>query len=370
MLKVLHIGKFYPPATGGMERVVRSLCVSTAGRLDSRVIAYNSSAATVSETLEGVHVTRVGTWGKAGSVPVSPHLVAHLRRVDADAVVLHEPNPWALLTYAAAAPRQPLAIWYHSDVIRPRLQYRLFYAPLARHVYARASHFIVSSPVLADQSEALRAYRDRTRVVPFGVDQRATAEGDHQRRAAGIRRRLPGPILLFAGRLVSYKGVDVLIRAVADLPISLVIVGDGPMRAAWTGLAARTSGAARIVFTGEIPDDELHAYFEACDMFVLPSVTRAEAFGFVQLEAMAHGKPVISTALRSGVPWVNQDRVTGIVVPPGNADALRTAIQQLAVDSALRHQFGTAGRQRVRDEFSLGQMADRFVDVCHEVASA
>jgi glycosyltransferase involved in cell wall biosynthesis len=104
-------------------------------------------------------------------------------------------------------------------------------------------------------------------------------------------------------------------------------------------------------------------------MFVLPSVTRAEAFGFVQLEAMAHGKPVISTALCSGVPWVNQDGVTGFVVPPGNADTLRAAIQQLIVDTALRRRLGTAGRQRVQEEFTLRQMADRFVDVCHEIVA-
>ena len=369
MLKVLHIGKFYPPATGGMERVVRSLCTSAAGRLDSQVIAYNSGPSTVTNTLEGVRVTRVGIWGKAGSVPVCPGLVSQLRRIDADLVVLHEPNPWALLSYAIAAPRQPLAIWYHSDVIRPRLQYRLFYAPLARHVYARASHFIVSSPALADHSEVLRPYRNRTRVIPFGIDEPTAIDADHQRRVEGIRRRLPGPIVLFAGRFVAYKGVDVLIKAAADLPISLVVVGDGPMRASWTALAARTAGPGRIVFTGEIADDELKAYFEACDVFVLPSVTRAEAFGFVLLEAMAHGKPVISTALRSGVSWVNQDGVTGVVVPPGNVATLRAAIQQLTVDVALRQRFGTAGRQRVRGEFSLRQMTDRFVDVCHEIVA-
>ena len=369
MLKVLHIGKFYPPAAGGMERVVRSLCTSAGGRLDSRVLAYNSRSSTFAETVEGVPVTRVGTWGKAGSVPVSPGLISHLRRIDADLVVLHEPNPWALLSYAVAAPRMPLAIWYHSDVVRPRLQYQLFYAPLARRVYGRAASFIVSSPALATHADALRPYLDRTHVIPFGIEERAAGDRELLLRAEGIRRRLQGPIVLFAGRLVAYKGVDVLINAIADLPVTVVIVGDGPMRASWTALAARKAGPGRIVFTGEIPDDELKAYFEACDMFVLPSVTRAEAFGFVQLEAMTHGKPVISTGLPSGVPWVNRDGVTGIVVPPGSVAALRAAIQQLASDAPLRQRLGAGGQRRVRDEFSIRQMADRFVRMCHDVAT-
>ena len=369
MLKVLHIGKFYPPATGGMERVVRSLCTSVSGRLDSRVLAYHSKPSTLLETVEGVPVTRMGTWGKAGSVPVSPGLISHLRQIDEDLVVLHEPNPWALLSYAVAAPRQPLAIWYHSDVVRPQLQYRLFYAPLARRVYERATQFIVSSPALAAHSDALRPYRDRTRVIPFGIDDRAATDREALRRAQGIRQRLTGPIVLFAGRLVAYKGVDVLIKATADLPVTVVVVGDGPMRSSWTGLAARTTGPGHVVFTGEIPDDELRAYFEACDMFVLPSVTRAEAFGFVQLEAMAHGKPVISTELLSGVPWVNRDGVTGLVVPPRSVETLRVAIRQLADDAFLRQRLGAGGQQRVREEFSLGQMADRFVRVCHDVVT-
>ena len=369
MLKVLHIGKFYPPAAGGMERVVRSLCTSAGGRLDSRVLAYNSGSSTFAETVEGVPVTRVGTWGKAGSVPVSPGLISHLRHIDADLVVLHEPNPWALLSYAVAAPRMPLAIWYHSDVVRPRLQYQLFYAPLARRVYGRAASFIVSSPALATHADALRPYLDRTHVIPFGIEECAAGDRELLLRAEGIRRRLPGPFVLFAGRLVAYKGVDVLINAVADLPVTVVIVGDGPMRASWTALAARKAGPGRIVFTGEIPDDELKAYFEACDMFVLPSVTRAEAFGFVQLEAMTHGKPVISTGLPSGVPWVNRDGVTGIVVPPGSVAALRAAIQQLASDAPLRQRLGAGAQRRVRDDFSIRQMADRFVRMCHDVVT-
>jgi glycosyltransferase involved in cell wall biosynthesis len=370
MLKVLHIGKFYPPAAGGMERVVRSLCTSASGRLDSHVLAFNAAASTYAETVEGVPVTRVGTWGKAGSVPVSPGFISHLRRIDADMVVLHEPNPWALLSYALAAPRTPLAIWYHSDVVRPRLQYQLFYAPLARRVYDRATSFIVSSPVLASHAVALRPYRDRTQVIPFGIEQPPPRDRELVNRAEAIRQRLAQPIVLFAGRLVAYKGVDVLINATADLPVTVVIVGDGPMRASWTALAERHTRPGRVVFTGEIPDGELNTYFEACDMFVLPSVTRAEAFGFVQLEAMAHGKPVVSTELPSGVPWVNRDGVTGFLVPPGSVAALNAAIRQLVSDAPLRHRLGAEARRRVRDEFSLRQMADRFVRVCHDVATS
>jgi glycosyltransferase involved in cell wall biosynthesis len=291
-----------------MERVVQSLCTVAGDRLNSRVLAFNTGPRTVSEVIDRVAVTRVGIVGSAGSVPIAPAFPAHLRRADADVMILHEPNPWALLSYAL-----PLAIWLHSEVVRPKLQYRLFDSPIARPAYQRASRFIVSSPVLAEQAAILRPFRDRVSVIPFGIDAdkwRPTA--GVCRRADEIRRAAGRPVVLFAGRHVPYKGLQVLIEAAVPLDVSVVILGDGPMRAAWTSLAADQRGPARFSFPGEVNDDEMRAHLAACSMLVLPSVTRAEAFGFVQLEAMACGRPVISTALPTGVPWVNQ---TGIVRP-------------------------------------------------------
>jgi rhamnosyl/mannosyltransferase len=367
MIRVLHVGKFYPPVPGGIERIVQSLCHATRERLDSRVLAFNTAPKTVSELVEGIPVTRVATWGSAGSVPVSPAFPSHLRRPDADLIVLHEPNPWALLSFAAVRPRLPLAIWFHSEVVRPSLQYELFYAPIARPAYRSARRFLVSSPDLAEHAEALRPYRDRTTVIPFGIDvDRWRATESICRRAEEIRAASGRPLVVFAGRHVPYKGVGVLIRAAAPLDVDVAILGDGPMRGEWSAMAAAQTGPARFLFRGEVDDAELRAHLVASRMFVLPSVTRAEAFGFVQLEAMACGTPVISTALETGVPWVNQ---AGLVVPPGDAGALRDAIASLSRDSVLAARMGAAGQARARSEFSIAQMRDRFVAVCEDLSS-
>ena len=132
MIRVLHVGKFYPPHLGGMERVLETLCQASRGFADNRVLVANSSSRTVEEVVNGIPVTRVGTIGAIGSVHIAPAFAAHLRRATADLLVLHEPNPWALLSYALARPSAPVVIWYHSDVVRPALQYALFYAPIAR----------------------------------------------------------------------------------------------------------------------------------------------------------------------------------------------------------------------------------------------
>jgi rhamnosyl/mannosyltransferase len=285
-------------------------------------------------------------------------------------MILHEPNPWALLSYAAVRPHLPLAVWLHSDVIRPKLQYDLFYAPIARPAYRDASRFIVSSPVLAERAAALQSFRDRVTVIPFGIDvDRWGPSARVSGRAAEIRATTKGPIVLFAGRHVPYKGVPVLIEAASPLDVTVVILGDGPMRESWTTVAKEAvakSAKARFVFPGEVTDEEMHAHLVACDVFVLPSVTPAEAFGFVQLEAMACGKPVISTALPTGVPWVNE---TGLVVPPGDADALRQAIERVVQNTALAAELGAAGQARARADFAMCEMGDRLVAVCHDLAT-
>lgn len=368
MIRVLHIGKFYPPVPGGIERVVQSLCHAARGRLDSRVLAFNTTARTVHETVDGIPVTRVGTWGAAGSVSIAPAFFAHLRKPDADVMILHEPNPWALLSFAAVRPRIPFAIWFHSEVVRPKLQYDLFYAPIARPAYRDARRFVVSSPMLAQHAEALSPFRDRVTVVPFGIDvDRWIPDAAIEARAAVLRRDAGRPIVLFAGRHVAYKGLPILIEAAAPLDVHVAVIGDGPMRAEWEAVAGRQQGRATFAFHGEVDDREVRAHLLASRMLVLPSVSRAETFGFVQLEAMASGTPVISTALPTGVPWVNQ---SGIVVPPNDPAALRAAIAGIAADDALAARLGRDGRARARGEFSLAAMSDRIVRVCEEVAAA
>lgn len=356
MTRVVHVAKFYPPAPGGMERVVETLCRASAGLVESRVIALNTSSATVEEMVDGIAVTRVGVAGRAGSVPIAPSLVAHLRRASADLMILHEPHPWALLSHAIARPAARLAIWYHSDVVRHALQYALFYAPLARAVYGRAERFIVSSPPLGERAAALKPYASRVRVIPFGIDPDAWTPGTEAAEA----------FVLFAGRHVPYKGVDVLLRALQGTGIRAVIAGDGPQRGAWEALASTLGVDAR--FTGDVPDGELRRLFRECAAFVLPSITRAEAFGYVQLEAMASGTPVISTDVPSGVSWVNQHERTGIVVPAGDADALRRALLRLMADAPLRRRFGANGRARVEREFTMARLRERLQAFYAEMA--
>ena len=367
MKRVLHVGKFYPPVSGGMERVLESLCLVSAGLVESSVLVTNTGRTTVREEITNrawsghpaaqTQVTRVGSVGAVGSVHIAPDFVAELRRSRADLIVLHEPNPWGLLAYALARPPAPLAIWYHSDVVRPALQYALFYAPLAKFAYSRAERIVVSSQPLADHADRLAPYRQRVSVIPFGIDPASWAltQPDAERLAPPSADR-DEAFVLFAGRHVPYKGVDVLLRALHSMDVRAVIVGDGPSRPDWQQLASQLDLDGRVRFEGEVSDARLRALMHSCAVFVLPSTTRAEAFGYVQLEAMACGKPVISTDVPSGVSWVNQHERTGLVVPAGDASRLSEALAELMRDPARRARLGEAGRERVEREFSLSAL--------------
>jgi glycosyltransferase involved in cell wall biosynthesis len=372
-LTILHVGKYYPPAPGGMEKVVQLLCESerAGGWLDSRVLVSNTAPSTVRESLHGVPVTRVAAFGAIGSVGLCPGFPWAVGRTRRDLTVIHEPNPVALVSDWLARQHGPLVVWFHSEVLRPQWKYRLLYRPFLRRVLARAARIVVSSPHLAKYAAELQPFADKCVVIPFGIDRaRLELTPEIARRAPELRSAGGGPRLLFIGRLVPYKGVDVLLRAMADVDATAWVIGDGPLRQALESDAARLGVADRVRFLGQLPDAEVVAHLHACDVFVLPSVTHAETFGMVQLEAMTCGKPVVSTNVRSGVPWVNRHEETGIVVEPGDAEGLAAALRRLLNDAALRERMGAAGRARVLGDFTLEAMAASTAALYRDVVSA
>ncbi len=369
-MRALHIGKFYPPARGGMEKVLQVLCEAERGTIDSRVLVANEGPRTVHEAVNGVPVTRVASLKKVGAVALCPTFPYWMRRLDADVMIVHEPNPVAIVAHAMARPASPLIFWVHAEVVRPAWRYKAFYRPFLLRMLRRASRIVVASPPVAALATELQPFREKCVVIPYALepDQHAMTAAIAPR-VHEIRAERPEPLVLFVGRLVPYKGVDVLLRALAGVQARAVIVGDGPLRDTLEQLARDLGVAGRVRFAGNASSEELTALYNACDLFVLPSVTRAEAFGMVQIEAMSCRKPVVCTDLPSGVPWVNQHGVTGLVVPPSDPDALRTSMQTLLADEGLRARMGAAGRARVESEFSITRLAQQTTALYRAVAA-
>jgi rhamnosyl/mannosyltransferase len=366
-MKIVHAAKFYAPVTGGMETVVQDLCDGTAMDWDVRVVAASESPTTTRERVGSVSVFRAGALGRAHSVPICPGLPMELWRSRADCVVLHEPNPIAGTALFLRTPSPRLVIWHHADLVRPAWAPGT-YGRIQAALYRRADCVIVSSPTLAAGSALVRNAR-RVAVIPFGIELDRYRRDDAATRAAvdRLRRSTAGPRVLFVGRLVYYKGVQVLIDAMAACAGTLILAGDGPLEPELRARAAATGVADRVVFLGRVSDGELPALYRSADLFVLPSIARTEAFGVVQLEAMAAGLPVISTNLPTGVPWVNQDQVTGLTVPPGDADALAAAMGRVLGDARLRERFARNASIRVTSLFTRDRMVSRFREIIEQV---
>jgi glycosyltransferase involved in cell wall biosynthesis len=372
-VRILHLSRFYPPDPGGLEQVVAQLAEGTvrAGH-EVRVIAATGSGwarepgrRMTEPPLGGVVVVRLPTPRIVWSQPL-PRGYFAAARGPADVVHLHHPHPLADAAFLAG-PSRPLVITHHADV-RRRNAAKALYRPLLRAVLKRAAAIVAPTGAHLAISGELHGFEGKTRVIPFGVDVQRFSPKPDVPRPVKFPQDPKVPVGLFVGRLLGYKGLHVLLDAVKGTDLHVVIVGGGPIRPELEQRIERLGLGSQVILVGQVSDDELPCYYRAASYFVLPSVTAQEMFGVTLLEAMATERPVISTALPTGVHEVNVANVTGLEVPVGDATELRKAMRRLAEDAALRAKLGAAGRQRVLERFTLERMIHAHLSLYEELA--
>jgi rhamnosyl/mannosyltransferase len=350
---------------GGIEHHLRALAEGQARRgLDVTVLVASATGSAQVGFENGVRVVRTQAWVTTASTPLAPGLVASLGRIGADLTHLHFPYPPGEMAHLALGRSRAMVVTYHSDIVRQRWLGRL-YRPLMRRLLGRSDRIIATSDAYLKSSGPLRRVAAQCAVVPLGIDPLpflAAARG----RARSIRPRASRHVVLFVGKLRHYKGLDVLIDAMAQVDASLIVVGTGPMEHEWRALAAGSPAADRIHFVGQVTDDELPGYYASADVVVLPSSQRSEAFGLVLVEAMATGCPVVSTELGTGTSFVNQHGKTGLVVPPGDPTALAQALESLLADAGWRRWLGENGQRRALAHFHVDPMIDRTIEIYRE----
>jgi glycosyltransferase involved in cell wall biosynthesis len=364
-MRVLQVGKFYPPVRGGMETHLQALCVGLRDHVDVRVLVANTRSTTSVDHVDDLIVTRCASLGALAGTSLCPTMVHQIHQSHSRIVHLHHPNPTAALAYLISGHPGPLVVSYHSDIVRQR-RLAAMIAPLITAMLERASAIVCGSPQFMESSPVLRPYASRCRVVPYSAALQQFEQVD-QLAVARIRKRYGTRLVLAVGRLVGYKGFEYLVAAMRRLDGTLLLIGDGPERERLAHLASEYGISQRVHMLSGI--DDLASFYHAADVFVLPSVGRNEAFGLVQLEAMASGTPVVNTAVDSGVPYVSRHGVTGFTVPPAEPDALAGAIATLLRNPDLRARYGAAGRRRVAETFSLRAMVEGTVAVYAQVAA-
>lgn len=375
-MKILQTNKAYFPVVGGIETTVTNLSEGLARRdgisVEVLTCGDTRSFRVVRKNINGVAVTYVPAWGSFASLPISPSYPRFLAGVKADILHVHEPFPLAdlaILSFPKIAENfSHIVVSWHADIVRQQWALPL-YRPMIHRFLRRVDRILVSAPSLIDISEYLPMYRDRCEVIPHGVKLDWIALSHIRRgRVEEIRRERGTPLVLFVGRLVYYKGLRYLLEAMNFVAAaSLVIIGSGPLRRRLMADIAGFGLQKRVTVIPYAPEDELHSFYEACDLLVLPSTELSETYGLVQIEAMACGKPVISTRIGTGVTFVNQDGVTGLTVPPRDSRALAGALEKLIADPDLRLALGRNARERALNEFSAPRMVDRTLKVYEDL---
>jgi glycosyltransferase involved in cell wall biosynthesis len=363
-LRVLHVGKFYPPHRGGMESHLEALCGELKRSIDLEIVVASSNGSrTCEELIDGMKVARLGKLCTLRSAPFCPQMIREIRASKADIVHIHLPNPGAILAYLTSGHRGRLVFTYHSDIVRQKVLSRVF-DPILHNALNRADAVIVSSSNYIKSSYVLPHYEKKCHVIPFGIRSESFQRTDVSE--VTKLRKLFGPrIVLGVGRLVYYKGFEYLIEAMKFVEGRLVIVGSGPLRHALQQKAVRCGVGERVSFLTEVQN--VCPYYQAADVFALSSIAASEAFGIVQLEAMACGKPVVNTNLATGVTSVSIDGLTGVTVPQADPKALGNAISALLDNPVRSAAFGRAGQVRVQQHFSLEAMARQTLALYQDV---
>lgn len=363
-LRILQVNKAYYPHIGGIESLVRTYAREIGKRPDAemQVLVCQEKGKTSYEVIEGVPVTRAGSIGTYFSCPLSFSFFRYFRKMakQADVILFHMPFPLGDLACLLSGFKGKVVLAWHSDVVKQK-KLLLFYKPILKRFLRRADVIITATQGHIDSSAFLPEFREKCRVIPYGLDPEKYEKAERRPVLTEQLCDKNAVKILFTGRLVYYKGVEVLLRAFARVKgCELFLAGTGALEESLREQAGNIP--QKVHFLGVLSEDALKSAFADCDIFVLPSVANSEAFGIVQLEAMVYGKPVINTALPTGVPFVSIHEKTGLTVPPEDAAALADAIQKLADDPQLRQQYGDAAAERVRKDFLESDVLEKIYE--------
>lgn len=369
-LRVLHVYRtYFPDPQGGLQEAIRQICLSTRDRgVVPRVFTLSPDPVPAVIHREEADVYRFCQHVEIASSGFSLTALSGFRRLVnwADVVHYHFPWPFADLLHWAGGVTKPTLVTYHSDIVRQQGLLRL-YRPLMHRFLRSANRIVATSPAYAESSAVLRHYREKTLVIPLGLDE-ASYPPVSTEALKRVRAVFGDDFFLFVGVLRYYKGLHDLLAAVRGTSLRVVIAGTGPEEGRLKALA-RAYGGENVCFAGYVAEHEKTALIAASRGLVFPSNARSEAFGMTLLEGAMMARPLICSELGTGTTYVNRHNETGLVVPPADPIALREAMLKLVADDELTLRLGRDARARFERLFNGRSMGEQYAQLYRELVA-
>ena len=360
-LRVLHVYRtYYPDSQGGIEELIRQICLYTKSRgIDNRLLSLSPNASPLVLRRNEASVYRARRDVEVASCGMSLQAFTMHDRLArwADLIHYHFPWPFGDLLHLTSRVKRPTVLTYHSDIVRQRVL-RLLYRPVMNRFLRNVDCIVGTSPNYFATSDVLRRFQDKVEIVPIGLNEHTYPEVSPDIRAQ-MRGRYGEGFFLFIGVLRYYKGLHILLDACANASFRAVIAGSGPTERELLDQARRLR-LDNVSFAGHVSNEEKVALLSLCRGVVFPSYLRTEAFGVALLEGAMFGKALISTEAGSGTSHVNIGGETGLVVAPGSAPALRQAMDRIHECPELAGEMGRRARQRFDQLFTGDLMGERY----------
>ena len=367
-MKILYIGKYYYPYCGGIETVTKTLAEGMAARGHQvTVLCHVSSRHEKDGIINGVRVLRFPIYGKTASVNSKIFNFLRKNTQNFDIVHIHSPNPPMEGACLFLSQKPPLVVSYHCDHYESKT-IRAIIRPIYSQILRNAKAIVVATKNHIRYSRILSEFKNKCRVIPYGIDQVNFKKTKH---LVLIEKKILlryGKYILFVGQLFEYKGLECLIRAMKNIDANLVILGRGPLQKKLKSMSLHYGLENKIYFLNNVDNPlDLSAFYHASQMLVLPSISNQEAFGLVQLEAMACAKPAVVSSLDSGVSLVQKNGVTGLYCKPRSSKELAIKINSLLENDAKRKRMGKIALKRLKKLYTSNKMIDAYEKLYRKV---
>jgi len=368
-LKIVHLAKYYYPYSGGIETVVRSLCLGASSEHDVSVYCSHTKPIKENDIIDKVTIYRLPRYGVLASQPINPHIFFMMSGLkNADIIHVHSPNPLFELAVLILAPKNArIVVTHHSDIVKQKFLGKL-YKPLLKMFYKRVDKIIVATKNHISSSPVLTSFQEKTKVIPFGLDLNDYPNDEEVEQKATDLEKKYGKYFLFIGRLVEYKGVSFLIEALKNVNANLLICGCGPLEYELKEQAKALNLSDKVHFLGRVEGQKnMGALIKASLGLVLPSISNNENFGMVQLEAMIYSKPVIATSLPSGASTIVKHGRTGYLAEPKSSTQLCKYLTKILTLPDHGRELGENGFERFNEVYTYQKMIQGHLNLYKKV---